>query len=158
MYNYETNFSANSIPESSNPPLSSSSSSSCNQGHRSSLILKTEEGGCICLLCFTNLISNPNSPTFHVSYAFSQLIHAVSQPSFLSHLLSYHFHLILSPLVHSLSSFDDEQICRQVIDLVSDLSDVGGFSVSADFVARIADVLSSGEFCWSRRQFYLVSI
>ncbi|KMT14805.1 hypothetical protein BVRB_3g065300 isoform B [Beta vulgaris subsp. vulgaris] len=156
MYNYETNFSANSIPESSNPPLSSSSSSSCNQGHRSSLILKTEEGGCICLLCFTNLISNPNSPTFHVSYAFSQLIHAVSQPSFLSHLLSYHFHLILSPLVHSLSSFDDEQICRQVIDLVSDLSDVGGFSVSADFVARIADVLSSGEFCWSRRQFYLL--
>ncbi|XP_021749055.1 protein PRD1-like [Chenopodium quinoa] len=146
------------IPMQSNhpisPPSSSSSPQSCSQGHRSSLILQSEEGGSICLLCFTNLITNPNSPTFHVSYALSQLSHAVSQPSFLSPLLSFHTHLILSPLVHSLSSFDDEQIARQVIDVVSQISDYGGSSVAGDFVASVAAVLSSGELAWSRRQVY----
>ncbi|CAO2831412.1 unnamed protein product [Amaranthus hypochondriacus] len=148
--NYEELYSLESNPS----PLSTSPPLSCNQGHRSSLILKTEEGGYICLICFINLISNPDSPTFHVSYAISQLYHAISQPSFLSPLLSFHFHIILSPLIYSLSSFDDEQIAKQVIDVVSQLSDSGGFSVSGDFVAKIADVLTSGELTWSRRQVY----
>ncbi|KNA23532.1 hypothetical protein SOVF_024000 [Spinacia oleracea] len=154
MYSCNSEHSPSTIPESSHLPSSSSPSPSCSQGHRSSFILQTEEGGSICLLCFTNLISNPNSPTFHVSYALSQLSHAVSQPSFLSPLLSFHVHLIISPLVNSLSSFDDEQIARQVIEIVSDLSGAGGSSVSGDFVAMISAVLSSGELAWSRRQVY----
>lgn len=157
MYSCNSEHSPSTIPESSHLPSSSSPSPSCSQGHRSSFILQTEEGGSICLLCFTNLISNPNSPTFHVSYALSQLSHAVSQPSFLSPLLSFHVHLIISPLVNSLSSFDDEQIARQVIEIVSDLSGAGGSSVSGDFVAMISAVLSSGELAWSRRQVYSVS-
>ncbi|KAK9725833.1 hypothetical protein RND81_05G172800 [Saponaria officinalis] len=126
----------------------------CSQNHRASVTLTTVEGGSICLICFTNLITNPNSPTFHVSYALSHLSHAISQPSFLSPLLSFHTHLIISPLVLSLSSFCDDRIARHIVDIVAQLSLAGGISVSGEFVAKLADVLSSCSLVWSRRQFY----
>ncbi|BBG93462.1 putative recombination initiation defect 1, partial [Prunus dulcis] len=50
----------------------------CSEGHRSTLLLRTKQGGSICLLCFSNLISNSQSPTVHVSYALSQLSQAIS--------------------------------------------------------------------------------
>uniref|UniRef100_A0A803LTJ2 Uncharacterized protein n=1 Tax=Chenopodium quinoa TaxID=63459 RepID=A0A803LTJ2_CHEQI len=50
--------------------------------------------------------------------------------------------------------FVSEQIARQVIDVVSEISDYGGSSVAGDFVASVAAVLSSGELAWSRRQVY----
>ncbi|KAI3518888.1 hypothetical protein L1887_07749 [Cichorium endivia] len=67
----------------------------CSQGHTSSLILQTLEGGSICLVCLSNLISNPNSATVHVSYALSQLSQAISQPPFLHNLLTFHPHFLL---------------------------------------------------------------
>ncbi|PSS34576.1 hypothetical protein CEY00_Acc01679 [Actinidia chinensis var. chinensis] len=123
----------------------------CSQGHRSSLSLETLEGGSICLLCLSNLISDPKSPTFHVSYALSQ---AIAQPDFLRQLLTFHPHFLVSPLVDALSCFDDEPIARQLIDLVSVICDLAGNSVCGEFVARIACRLSSGELAWSRRQVY----
>ncbi|KAF8402166.1 hypothetical protein HHK36_013118 [Tetracentron sinense] len=130
----------------------------CSQGHRSSLRLETSEGGSICLLCFCNLISNPNSLSVHVSYALSQLSQAISQPTFLLNLRTFHAHLLISPLVQALSSFDDEPIARQTIHLIADLSDSADLSVLSDFVARISDRLSSGALAWSRRQIYTVLI
>ncbi|KAL6960058.1 hypothetical protein U1Q18_025090 [Sarracenia purpurea var. burkii] len=135
-------------------PDSLHQSSTCSQGHRSSLILQTREGGSICLLCLSNLISNPRSPTIHVSYALSQLSLAVSQPPFLRDLIRLHPHFLVSPLVEALSCFDDEPIARQVIDLVSELCNSGSDSVYGEFVARITGRLSSGELAWSRRQLY----
>ncbi|CAB4263588.1 unnamed protein product [Prunus armeniaca] len=34
------------------------SPTTCSEGHRSTLLLRTKQGGSICLLCFSNLISN----------------------------------------------------------------------------------------------------
>jgi len=59
--------------------------------------------------------------------------------------------------VSSVSSFNDDQIAQQAIDLISELCDAGGCDVSGEFVARIADSLSSGGLAWSRRQLYSVS-
>ncbi|GMH29446.1 hypothetical protein Nepgr_031289 [Nepenthes gracilis] len=144
-------FSQNSSPELSDPSLS------CAQGHRPSLILQTQEGGCICLLCFSNLISNPSSPTFQVSYALSQLSHAICQPDFLQNLLTFHVHIIMSPLVQCLSSFDDEPIAVQIIDLIFELCNTAGdSSVFGEFVARIADQLSTSALAWNRRQVYVL--
>ncbi|KAM6545389.1 hypothetical protein CsatB_026125 [Cannabis sativa] len=142
------------------PPLTTSSpSSSCSQGHRSSMILQTNEGGSICLICFSNLISEPHSPTLHVSYALSQLSIAISQPPFLRSLLSFHPLLLVSPLVSALSSFDDAPLARQIVDLVAALcasADSEHSSVHGSFVARVSDRLSSGALCWSRRQVYML--
>lgn len=128
----------------------------CSQGHRSSLILETLEGGSICLTCFSNLISNSKSPTIHVSYALSQLSRALSHAPFLQILRTLHTHLLVSPLVSALSYFDDEQIARQTIDIVLDLCNSCDPPVCGEFVARIADRLSSGALEWSRRQVYSV--
>ncbi|XP_024192213.1 protein PUTATIVE RECOMBINATION INITIATION DEFECT 1 isoform X2 [Rosa chinensis] len=133
---------------------STSPPTTCSQGHRSSLVLQTKQGGSICLLCFSNLISNPQSPTVHVSYALSQLSQALSDPPFLRSLLTFHSHLLVSPLVQTLTSFDDDRIARQVVDLVSGLCDSGDPSLAAEFVARLSDRLSSGALAWSRRQVY----
>ncbi|KAM7465531.1 hypothetical protein LguiB_013093 [Lonicera macranthoides] len=135
---------------------SSNSPQLCSQGHRSSLILKTLEGGSICLVCFSNLISNPNSPTIHVSYALSQLSQALSQPQFLHNLLTFHPHFLISPLLAALSSFNDEAIARQTMDLVSEICSSSDGSVYEEFVARIVDRLSSGSLAWSRGQLYTV--
>ncbi|KAM1049872.1 hypothetical protein ACFX11_031935 [Malus domestica] len=140
--------------EVSNSAVSPPSPTACSQGHRSTLILQTKQGGSICLLCFSNLISNPQSPTVHVSYALSQLSQAISDPPFLRSLLTFHSHFLVSPLVHALSSFDDDPIARQVVRLVSALCDLADASLSADFVARVSDRLSSGSLAWSRRQVY----
>ncbi|KAF4365046.1 hypothetical protein F8388_001794 [Cannabis sativa] len=144
------------------PPLTTSSpSSSCSQGHRSSMILQTNEGGSICLICFSNLISEPHSPTLHVSYALSQLSIAISQPPFLRSLLSFHPLLLVSPLVSALSSFDDAPLARQIVDLVAALcasADSEHSSVHGSFVARVSDRLSSGALCWSRRQLHCLGI
>ncbi|XP_062105093.1 protein PUTATIVE RECOMBINATION INITIATION DEFECT 1 [Humulus lupulus] len=142
------------------PPLTTSSPpSSCSQGHRSSMILHTNEGGSICLICFSNLISEPHSPTLHVSYALSQLSIAISQPPFLRSLLSFHPLLLVSPLVSALSSFDDAPLALQIVDLVAALcasADSEHSSVHGSFVARVSDRLSSGALCWSRRQVYML--
>jgi hypothetical protein len=132
------------------------SPTTCSQGHRSTLVLQTKQGGSICLLCFSNLVSNPQSPTVHVSYALSQLSQALSDPPFLRSLLTFHPQLLVSPLVQALASFDDDPIARQVVDLVTALCDSSHPSLSADFVARLSDRLSSGALAWSRRQVYTV--
>lgn len=133
---------------------------SCSHGHRSSLCLHTQEGGTICLLCFSNLISDPLSPTVHVSYALSQLSQALAQPPFLRTFLTFHSHFIVSPFVAALCCFDDEPIARQLTDLVRQLCDFsaadGDGSLSEDFIARVSDRLSSGALAWSRRQVYMV--
>jgi hypothetical protein len=128
----------------------------CSQGHRSTLILPTQQGGSICLLCFSNLVADPLSPTLHVSYALSQLSLAVSQPQFLHSLRSLHSHLLVSPLVKALSSFDDEPIARQLIDLILNLCGSGDGSLCAQFVAMLSDRLASGALAWSRRQVFTV--
>ncbi|KAI3470063.1 hypothetical protein Pfo_026726 [Paulownia fortunei] len=134
----------------------------CTQGHRSTLILPTAEGGSICLLCLSNLLSNPKSPTVHVSYALSQLSQALSQPQFLHSLLTLHSHFLISPLVAVLSNFDDEPIAKQTIDLIQTLCDGsksnsnGSQDVHKEFVARVSDWLSSGSLAWSRRQLYML--
>ncbi|XP_022150396.1 protein PRD1 isoform X2 [Momordica charantia] len=133
---------------------------SCSHGHRSSLCLHTQEGGTICLLCFSNLISDPLSPTVHVSYALSQLSQALAQPPFLRTFLTFHSHFIVSPFVAALCCFDDEPIARQLTDLVRQLCDFsaadGDGSLSEDFIARVSDRLSSGALAWSRRQVYML--
>ncbi|XVE81218.1 hypothetical protein DITRI_Ditri15bG0045200 [Diplodiscus trichospermus] len=128
----------------------------CSQGHRTTLSLRTEQGGSICLLCLSNLISNPRAPTLHVSYALSQLSNALSQPLFLNSLLSFHPHFLISPLLHALSSFDDDPIAQQLFDIISALCASANASVTADFVAQVAEKLSSGVMAWSRRQLYML--
>ncbi|KAD7478104.1 hypothetical protein E3N88_01240 [Mikania micrantha] len=128
----------------------------CSQGHTSSLILQTLEGGSICLVCLSNLISNSNSPTVHVSYALNQLSHALSQPVFIQNLLKYHPHFLVSPLVTAISSFEDEPLAKQTIDVISELCSFGDCSICGEFVARVSDRLSSGSLSWSRRQVYML--
>lgn len=130
----------------------------CNRGHRSSLNLPTHHGGSICLVCFTNLLTTLHAPTLHVSYALSQLSQALSQPLFLKSLLAFHSHLLVSPLVHALSSFDDEPIAHQVIDIIKLLCDSGGESLANEFVTRVSNALSSRALGWSRRQVFTVSM
>ncbi|XP_054805363.1 protein PUTATIVE RECOMBINATION INITIATION DEFECT 1 [Prosopis cineraria] len=134
----------------------SSTSSSCSQGHRSSLNLHTQQGGSICLLCFSNLLSNPLSPTIHVSYALSQLSRALSQPLFLHSLLTFHPHFLTSPLVNALSSFDDEPIASHLTQLILSLSSTDHPSLYGDFLSRISDRLSSGSLAWSFRQLHML--
>ncbi|GAV58983.1 hypothetical protein CFOL_v3_02516 [Cephalotus follicularis] len=125
----------------------------CPQGHRPTFSLQTQQGGAICLLCFSNLLTTPRAaPTFHVSYALSQLSQALSQPHFLSSLLSSHPHLLISPLLHALSSFDDDPIARQLIDVIASLCDSAHEAVFHDFVSRVSELISSRALAWSRRQ------
>ncbi|KAI3735120.1 hypothetical protein L6452_14608 [Arctium lappa] len=128
----------------------------CSQGHTSSLILQTLEGGSICLVCLSNLISNPNSPTVHVSYALSQLSHAISQPPFIHTLLTFHPHFLISPLMSALSSIEDEPLAKQMIDVINELCRSGDCSIYTEFVARVSDRLSSGSLYWSQRQTYML--
>ncbi|CAB4294154.1 unnamed protein product [Prunus armeniaca] len=100
--------------------------------------------------------SPTSSPTVHVSYALSQLSQAISSdPPFLRYLLAFHPHFLVSPLVHALSSFDDDPIARH---LISALCESAAASLSAHFVARVSDRLFSGALAWSRRQLYTVFI
>lgn len=128
----------------------------CSQGHRSSLNLQTNQGGTICLVCFSNLISNPSSPTIHVSYALSQLSCSLSIPQFLHSIVTFHPHFLVSPLVASLSSFDDEPIAEQLVHLIINLSASSDPSVCREFVARVSDRVSSGALGWSSRQLHSV--
>ncbi|MQL90768.1 hypothetical protein Taro_023379 [Colocasia esculenta] len=141
----------------------------CGKGHRASLLLATAEGGGICLVCFSNLVSDPAAPSHHVSYALSQLSRAVRGGGghFLRELRARHGHLLVLPLVQALSFASDEPIALQAIDLVSDLcsctadladlsSASSGGSMAREFIVRIADRLASGELAWSRRQVFMV--
>lgn len=129
---------------------------SCSQGHRSTLSLQTQQGGAICLLCLSNLITTPHALTIHVSYALSQLSLALSHRPL--HLSQSHARFLVSPLLHALSSFDDQPIACQLIDLITILSDSGDEDVFAEFVSRVAERLSSGAFSWSPRQLHMVSL
>ncbi|XP_068665865.1 protein PUTATIVE RECOMBINATION INITIATION DEFECT 1 [Aristolochia californica] len=134
---------------------------SCPHGHRSSLNLQTTQGGTICLVCFSNLLSSPASLSIHVSFAVSQLSEAIRSPSFLQTLHRFHARLLVSPLVHALASSDDEALARQIIDLLCDLCDsssTGGAddSLSGEFVARASDCISSGSLAWSQRLIYML--
>ncbi|XP_010532711.1 PREDICTED: protein PRD1 [Tarenaya hassleriana] len=129
---------------------------SCSKGHRSTLCLRTHHGGTLCLLCFSDLVSDPRAPTVHVSYALSQLSLALSEPLFLRGLLSSHAHFLVSPLVHALSSFEDAPIANQVVDIVRVLCSAEISSFGGDFLGRVADQLSSGALAWSRRQLHML--
>ncbi|CAI8587551.1 unnamed protein product [Vicia faba] len=126
----------------------------CSHGHRSSLNLQTQHGGTICLVCFSNLISNPLSPTIHVSYALSQLSRSLSIPQFLHSVVTFHPHFFVSPLVTALSSFDDEPIAEQVVNLILNLAASSDPSVCREFVTRVSDRVSSGALGWSPRQLH----
>ncbi|XP_042471205.1 protein PUTATIVE RECOMBINATION INITIATION DEFECT 1 isoform X1 [Zingiber officinale] len=129
----------------------------CGKGHRPSMSVATSEGGVICLACLSALLSDPRALTHHVSYALSQLSTAIRCPDFVRRLAGRQPHLIVSPLVRALASFDDEPLARQLIDLVSDLSECGlPRSVFGDFVSRVSDFISSGGLAWSRRQFFML--
>lgn len=130
----------------------------CSQGHSTTLILPTSEGGVLCLVCLSNLISNPKSPTIHVSYALSQLSHALSQNEFVDSIVTFHPHFLVSPLIHSLASFNDAPIAKQIVDLVLQICEFADSDVYGDFVARISDRLSSGSLAWSRQQIYTVML
>ncbi|XP_021804487.1 protein PRD1-like [Prunus avium] len=125
--------------------------STCSEGHRSTLLLRTKQGGSICLLCFSNLISNRPRVLRPLSALSGHLLRPTP---FLRSLLAFHPHFLLSLLVHALSSFDDDPIARQVVHLISALCDSAAASISADFVARVSDRLSSGALAWSGRQLY----
>ncbi|XP_078433668.1 protein PUTATIVE RECOMBINATION INITIATION DEFECT 1-like [Wolffia australiana] len=149
------------------------------KGHRATAAVETAEGGSFCLLCFANLLSDDaGAPSHHVSFALSQLSRAMAGlgdvggdgvgggrgGSFARELRAVHGHLLVLPLVHVLSSYDDEPLARQTLDLVSDLCDNSRDrdrrapceSLTRDFVARIADRLSSGALAWSRRQLFML--
>ncbi|AEE83390.2 putative recombination initiation defect 1 [Arabidopsis thaliana] len=128
----------------------------CANGHRSTISLRDDQGGTFCLICFSNLVSDPRIPTVHVSYALHQLSIAISEPIFLRTLLSSHIHFLVSPLVHALSSIDDAPIAIQIMDMISLLCSVEESSIGEDFVERISDQLSSGALGWSRRQLHML--
>ncbi|XP_020598050.1 protein PRD1-like [Phalaenopsis equestris] len=148
-----------------------SAASACLKGHRRSLSVETAAGGSICLACFAALVSDPLSPTHYVSYALSQLNLSFDDPDLLMELRERHAYLLVVPLVAALSVFDDE-IARQVMELIYDFCfrgqmgrlGLGGSgserfsatSLSGDFIARIADRLSSGTIAWSRRYICLL--
>ena len=119
----------------------------CSEGHRSTLNLQSQQGGSICLLCFSNLISNPLSPTLHVSYALSQI------SKFL--ISSSHSHFLVSPLLKALSSFDDQPIANQLINLILKLSSESE-SFSAHFVATLSHHLASRALAWTRPHLFTV--
>lgn len=124
----------------------------CSVGHRSTLNLQSQQGqggggGSICLLCFSNLISNPLSPTLHVSYALSQI------SKFL--ISSSHSHFLVSPLLKALSSFDDQPIANQLINLILNLSSSSS-SFSAHFVATLSHHLASRALAWTRPHLFTV--
>ena len=119
----------------------------CSEGHRSTLNLQSQQGGSICLLCFSNLISNPLSPTLHVSYALSQI------SKFL--ISSSHSHFLVSPLLKALSSFDDQPIANQLINLILNLSSSSS-SFSAHFVATLSHHLASRALAWTRPHLFTV--
>ncbi|RDX83175.1 Protein PRD1, partial [Mucuna pruriens] len=129
---------------------------SCSQGHRSSLNLQTHEGASICLVCFSNLVSNPLSPTIYVSYALSQLSRSLSIPHFLQSLLTFHPHFLVSPLVAALSSFHDEPIAAQLTHLILALSASADPSICREFVVRVSDRVSSGALSWTSPQLHML--
>lgn len=140
-----------------NPSLTLQTSHQCSKGHRSTLSLPTQHGGSICLLCLSNLITTARAPTFHVSYALSQLSLSLSHPPFLHSLLSFHPHFLISPLVSALSLFDDDSIARQLIDLITDLCGSCDATLCDEFLMKVADHISSRTLVWSQRQVYMVS-
>ncbi|KAH1226931.1 Protein PRD1 [Glycine max] len=130
---------------------------SCSQGHRSSLNLQThDEGGSLCLVCFSNLVSNPLSPTVHVSYALSQLSRSLSIPHFLQSLLTFHPHFLLSPLLAALSSFHDQPIAAQLTHLILSLSSSADPSLCSQFIARISDRIASAALGWTSPQLHMI--
>ncbi|KAL4191892.1 hypothetical protein AMTRI_Chr06g169510 [Amborella trichopoda] len=133
--------------------VESSEETTCNRGHRASVSLETEGGGRICLSCFSNLISDPFSPSIHVSYALSQLSIAMADQKFRFNLLQFHAYFISAPLVCALSTRADESIAQQIADLIADLCSENA-AISGEFFARIADLLSSRGLSWSRSQIY----
>ncbi|KAI5350287.1 hypothetical protein L3X38_003178 [Prunus dulcis] len=99
--------------------------------------------------------SPTSSPTCsRVLRPLSALSGHLLRPPFLCSLLAFHPHFLVSLLVHALSSFDDDPIARQVVHLVSALCESAAASLSADFVARVSDRLSSGALAWSLRHLY----
>lgn len=100
-------------------PNHQSPSPPCENGHRSTISLRTDQGGTFCFLCFSNLLSDQRVPTVHVSYALHQLSIALSEPIFIQTLLSSHVHFLVSPVVHALSSIDDAPIAIQIMDTIS---------------------------------------
>ncbi|KAJ0250292.1 hypothetical protein HA466_0144550 [Hirschfeldia incana] len=128
----------------------------CANGHRSTVSLRTDQGGAFCFLCFSDLVSNPRAPTVHVSYALHQLSIALSEPVFLRALLSSHVRFLVSPLVNALSIFDDAPIASQIMDTISLLCSAEECSVGEEFVERVSAQLSSGALGWSRRQLHML--
>ncbi|KAK9141035.1 hypothetical protein Scep_010716 [Stephania cephalantha] len=144
----------------------STSRSQCSQHHRaSSLQLETSGGGLICLICFSNLASSPTSLSSHLHYALLQLSQALADPQFLQNLTGHRLaRLLVSPLAQLICNCDDEPVALLAIEIVARLCDgVCGDDgdgdrervwLGVDFVARIADRLSSASLAWTRRQIY----
>ncbi|EOA18674.1 hypothetical protein CARUB_v10007250mg, partial [Capsella rubella] len=155
-YSQEQYSSDHLLHESVADPNHQSPSPPCANGHRSTISLRTDQGGSFCFLCFSNLISDQRVPTVHISYALHQLSIALSEPIFLRTLRTSHIHFLVSPLVHALSSIDDAPIAIQIMDTISVLCSAVESSIGEDFVERISDQLSSGALGWSRRQLHML--
>ncbi|KAK7387602.1 hypothetical protein VNO78_28515 [Psophocarpus tetragonolobus] len=113
----------------------------------------SEEGhdGSLCLVCLSKLISNPKSPTHHVSYALSQLSESLSIPEFRQSLVTFHPDFLLSPLLAALSSFHDQPIAAQLTHLILSLS-----SLSPHFVSSLSLRLASSPLPWTPPHLHMV--
>ncbi|KAJ4791004.1 Protein PRD1 [Rhynchospora pubera] len=135
-------------------PLNQSQPYTCAKGHRSSLSLPTQSDGRICLVCLATLLSDPHSLSLHLSFALSNLSLALrcdrsssssSLPnSFVASLRTCHPHLLVGPLVRALASAcdrADDELSKQVSEVVLELTAALDASVVEDFLARISDML-----------------
>ncbi|CAN0916350.1 Protein PUTATIVE RECOMBINATION INITIATION DEFECT 1 [Linum grandiflorum] len=128
--------------------LQSPAEESCSRGHRSGLSIATRQGGSICLVCISNLITNPAALSHQVSYALTQLTAALSQPRFLEILLTFHPHFLVSPLLHALSLFPDPSIASLLFHLIFTLSSSAAV-IAPHFLAGLADLISSSSAAWT---------
>ncbi|KAG6592895.1 Protein putative RECOMBINATION INITIATION DEFECT 1, partial [Cucurbita argyrosperma subsp. sororia] len=119
--------------------------------HRFAFTHRKEEVGTICLLCFSNLISDPFS---------SSSLGLFSQLPLLRTFLTFHSHFIVPSFIAVLFSYDDDPIACQVTGLVHKLCDVteadGDGSICDNFIAGVLDRLSYAVLAWSPRQVYMV--
>lgn len=112
-----------------------------------------------CHVCFTELLhattsssSSPRALTIHVSHALSLLSRSPSHPQ---------AHLLVPPLLHALSSFNDGPIASQIVEVLllfcDSSSSSGGESLVRDVVAGLLELVSSTAFGWSKAHVYAVS-
>lgn len=134
----------------------------CKQGHRASLQLRTSPGGCICLLCFSNLLAEPSALLIHRAYAVSQLLQALDDAMFRDSLLQNHRHFLVSPLTHAICTCSDETLAKDITDIIVKLCTIIAYDDDAmvlqDFLHHLLLQLASSAIVWTRGQTYAVTL